>query len=231
MSRYFDHDGVYDSKISDYLDTSTVVKRLNEADMTIETKQARIQEINDRYEELLVEKCNEYELTQAKEDIKMLEERNLCLFSLLYELLEKQGYKDVDSVIEQMTKMHHNKCSHWYKNNKSCDVLMKELVRLKKNWKNSKLQQQRLYSKLKQQLAEKDETIEDMKDNQKDLCLRCGGLTHIEYEQDKISFCIEQLEKVKEYWLKHEDVSYYIDNQIEELKKESVNATRKNSTK
>ena len=43
-------------------------------------------------------------------------------------------------------------------------------------------------------------------------------------DQDKISFCIEQLEKVKEYWLKHEDVSYYIDNQVEELKKEHPNA-------
>ena len=36
--------------------------------------------------------------------------------------------------------------------------------------------------------------------------------------QDKISFAVEQLEKVKEYWLKHEDVSYYIDNQIKQLK-------------
>ena len=51
---------------------------------------------------------------------------------------------------------------------------------------------------LKQQLAEREKEIEDMKDHQKDLCLRCGGLTHEQYEQDKINFAVAKLEKVKE---------------------------------
>ena len=87
---------------------------------------------------------------------------------------------------------------------------------------------------LERKLVEKEKEIEDIKDHQKDLCLRCGGLTHIEYEQDKISFCIEQLEKVRneihgicfftcdfkcdEIMLQKSDK--IIDNQIEELKKE-----------
>lgn len=93
-------------------------------------------------------------------------------------------------------------------------------------------------AELEQELAKKDETIEDIKDHQKDLCLRCGVLTHKQYAQDKISFAVEQLEKVKEFYNTTDKTVYYeycpdgydtaiikddllfnIDNQIAELKK------------
>ena len=65
--------------------------------------------------------------------------------------------------------------------------------------------------------------IEDQKDCNRMLKalerVRTGKKYIVDKEhQDKISFALEQLEKVKEYWLKHEDVSYYIDNQIKQLK-------------
>lgn len=84
-------------------------------------------------------------------------------------------------------------------------------------------------SDLEAKLAEKQKEIEVLK-IQRDLW---GGLyNHKNKDQDKISFAVEQLEKVKEryprkttMWSsdKTEDgfeyVSDYIDNQIEELKK------------
>ena len=71
----------------------------------------------------------------------------------------------------------------------------------------------------------------DLTDSDARFSLQCDLLNN---EQDKISFCIEQLEKVKEeignnispiifqdsYWLGKQTVLDKIDNQIEELKKE-----------
>lgn len=95
-------------------------------------KQAKqIGELGDVYEDLLLAKGTEFELRQAIEDAEMLDKRRLCLFSILYEVLEKQGYENVTSVIEQMTDMHLNKCSHWYKNNRTCDELEKIIKELK----------------------------------------------------------------------------------------------------
>lgn len=94
-------------------------------------KQAKqIAELNDDYEDLLSAKGTEHELMQVMNDVEMLDKRRLCLFSMLYEVLEKQGYENVTSVIEQMTDMHLNRCNHWYKNNRSCDELEKRLVEL-----------------------------------------------------------------------------------------------------
>lgn len=77
--------------------------------------------------------------------------------------------------------------------------------------------------KLKQQLAEKDkeierlnlefETQEDWQEKWQKLYDETCNLT-----QDKISFAVEQLIKVKEYWSNHEDIYWYIDNQIKQLK-------------
>ena len=89
---------------------------------------------------------------------------------------------------------------------------------------------------LTKQLAEKEKEIKDIKDHQKDLCLRCGGLTHIEYEQDKILFAVEQLDLLyktlttesvwrafkKGWWLDNgecKQLRQTIDNQIKQLKK------------
>ena len=51
---------------------------------------------------------------------------------------------------------------------------------------------------LEQQLAEKEKEIEEIKDGQKDICLRCGGLTHKEYEQSQNQTAIDVLEEMLE---------------------------------
>lgn len=190
-------------------------KTIADLEAKLAEKQSRIQELNDMYEDLLCAKGTEHELKQAKEDVEMLDERNLCLFSLLYETLEKQGCENITSTIEQMTNLHLNKCSHWYKNNRVCDELQK-------------------------QLAEKDEEIEDLK-AQRHIYLNrsvdeCNKITDLEFElqhkdQDKISFCVEQLRKTKfdalmlggvvqgeTFFINSEHFRNYIDNQIKQLK-------------
>ena len=68
-------------------------------------------------------------------------------------------------------------------------------------------------SEIKQQLAEKDKWLTATDEHIGQLKKR---------EQDKISFCIEQLEKVKEYNSKliygDEKLNKFIDNQIKQLK-------------
>ena len=74
--------------------------------------------------------------------------------------------------------------------------------------------------------------IEDMKDHQKDLCLRCGGLTHQQYNQDQIDFAVAELIKFKKTLIKFlQDEGFYenewydlfdkIDQQIKELKEDN----------
>lgn len=45
------------------------------------------------------------------------EKENLTLFSILYETLEKQGYENITSAIEQMTNLTLEKQSNWLKEN------------------------------------------------------------------------------------------------------------------
>ena len=90
-------------------------------------------------------------------------------------------------------------------------------------------------SDLEAKLAEKDEEIKDLNYR---LDLKFVNYTNSESikfleDQDKISFAVEQLEKVKEAckeipqcdeygddWVLQSGLTEYIDNQIEELKKE-----------
>ena len=111
------------------------------------------------------------------------------------------------------------------------------------NWKSAifwKMQTERLnkeLAELKQQLAEKDEQLRakigSMKSNDFiKMCLQCGLMIDAKEKdnQDKISFAIEQLEKVKMYIDDHAyyiderefgiEINEYIDNQIESLKGE-----------
>lgn len=82
--------------------------------------------------------------------------------------------------------------------------------------------------KLKQQLAEKEKEFD---------WLHKKFAKYAESNQDKISFCIEQLEKIKKWIHEHRVIPFFeeryivyvkslnneIDNQIEELKKEIEN--------
>lgn len=83
---------------------------------------------------------------------------------------------------------------------------------------------------LKQQLAEKNKEIEEIKDGQKDICLRCGGLTHKEYEQSQNQTAIDELEKVIEFMKIENELGFkksameifmFIDQRINTLKGET----------
>ena len=121
------------------------------------------------------------------------------------------------------------------------DKIENSNAELKEKYLNiSHIDQMKKISDLEAKLAESEKSKEGFKTMYFNKCLdyehlheklddKCAEFELKEYDykqtifekdQDKISFAVEQLEKVKEYWLKHEDVSWYIDNQIEELKKE-----------
>ena len=103
----------------------------------------------------------------------------------------------------------------------------KELTRLKKNWNNSRTQQRRLYTELNKKYRD---LVED--DYYKGWEIMGLNMDIENLNQDKISFCIEQLEKVKErvknikfhglqlgvQQLIKVSVFYEIDNQIKQLK-------------
>ena len=97
-------------------------------------------------------------------------------------------------------------------------------------------------------ISEQNEEIEDMKSGQKELCLRCGGLTHKQYEQDKTKFAIEQLEKLAsnsvilegmflegEHYLHQKRYNVVgkgdIENLIKELKEGEQNRAKTNTKK
>lgn len=65
------------------------------------------------------------------------ERNNLILYSMLYQILEKQGYENITSTIEQMTGLMLEKQADWFKGNRN-------------------------YDQLKQQLAEKEKIIKDI---------------------------------------------------------------------
>ena len=73
-------------------------------------------------------------------------------------------------------------------------------------------------AELKQQLAEKDEAHMKAMEN----ALNDFLTLRQELNQDKISFAVEQLEKVKEFlktnWMDGIDIDEFIDNQIKQLK-------------
>ena len=142
-----------------------------------------------------------------------MQNKLFILYSMLYETLEKQGCDNVASQIAQMTGWTYDKEADWLKGNRN-------------------------YDQLKQQLAEKDEEIAYLTKQVKKFNNEAQKYFEDAYcndsiYQDKISFCIEQLEKVKETTecildnaLKNSSLnqSYYdrlldeIDNQIKQLK-------------
>lgn len=138
--------------------------------------------------------------------IAEMQNKSFILYSMLYETLEKQGCYNVASQIDQMTGWTYDKEADWLKGNRN-------------------------YDQLKQQLAEKDKEIEYYKKEAKKLNNEAQKYFEDAYcndsiYQDKISFCIEQLEKVKEHNdnLVCDDEDYYnyitafIDNQIKAIK-------------
>lgn len=146
--------------------------------------------------------------------IEEVQNKSFILYSMLYETLEKQGCDNVASQIDQMTGWTYDKEADWLKGNRN-------------------------YDQLKQQLAEKDEEIAYLTKQVKKFNNEAQKYFEDAYcndfhNQDKISFAVEQLEKVKENIKKvpitdydlsgnfekmyKRDAIRQIDNQIEQLK-------------
>ena len=85
---------------------------------------------------------------------------------------------------------------------------------------------QNKYFDMQHQLAEKDKEIEQLKE-QRHICLKrgvdeCNKITELEFElqhkdQDKISFAVKQLEKVKEFLAKRKDDYLYLKDEIKAI--------------
>ena len=151
--------------------------------------------------------------------IAEMQNKSFILYSMLYETLEKQGCDNVASQIDQMTGWTYDKEADWLKGNRNYDQLKQQLAESEKErheeWKTGK-EWKWEWQKVNQKLEKS--------------------------EQDKISFAVEQLEKVKELlntdfestisWIDpYEDGEYLnsmtynhnntikiIDNQIKQLK-------------
>lgn len=220
MSKYkYEGYGVLrDTEIDFPYHTDDIVELLDEKDQNIANLEAKLAEsekqIKDAREtanmsvDSWCKNRRKYEAQTAEMQNKLF-----ILYSMLYETLEKQGCDNVASQIAQMTDWTYDKEADWLKGNRN-------------------------YDQLKQQLAEKDKEIEYYKKQAKKLNNEAQKYFEDAYcndsiYQDKISFCIEQLEKVKETTecvldnaLKNSSLnqSYYdrlldeIDNQIKQLK-------------
>lgn len=152
--------------------------------------------------------------------IAEMQNKSFILYSMLYETLEKQGCENVASQIDQMTGWTYDKEADWLKGNRN-------------------------YDQLKQQLAEKEKEIEELKLKLdiRAISLQNFNIERMQANQDKISFAVEQLEQLKKlcqekfnWWENSEwegniydksdvsnayfDIEANVDNQIEELKKE-----------
>ena len=81
------------------------------------------------------EKTVEYwqnECSQLKQQLAEKDKTCLILFSMLYETLEKQGYEDIASQIDQITGLVLDKQADWFKCNRNYDQLEQQLVEKEK---------------------------------------------------------------------------------------------------
>ena len=81
------------------------------------------------------EKTVEYwqnECSQLKQQLAEKDKTSLILFSMLYETLEKQGYEDIASQIDQITGLVLDKQADWFKCNRNYDQLEQQLVEKEK---------------------------------------------------------------------------------------------------
>lgn len=216
--KYEGYGVVRDTEIDFPYHTDDIVELLDEKDQNISDLEAKLSEsekqIKDAREtanmsvDSWCKNRRKYEAQTAEMQNKLF-----ILYSMLYETLEKQGCDNVARQIAQMADWTYDKEADWLKGNRN-------------------------YDQLKQQLAEKDKEIEYYKKQAKKLNNEAQKYFEDAYcndsiYQDKISFCIEQLEKVKETTecvldnaLKNSSLnqSYYdrlldeIDNQIKQLK-------------
>ena len=186
--------------------------------------------------------------------IAEMQNKSFILYSMLYETLEKQGCENVASQIDQMTGWTYDKEADWLKGNRNydqlkqqlaekdaereldnsfwkqeCDSLQKTLV--EKDKENNELEfiveeiEQFAWEQLNNDNFDKYKAYDEMYTKIKQLT---KNSPYEKQHQDKISFTIEQLEKVKSAFGlinskldKVETIKeyiHYIEHQIKQLK-------------
>ena len=159
--------------------------------------------------------CLEKEFADMEAKLAEKEEKNLLLYSILYETLEKEYSENVSSRINQMTGETLEKQSEWFKSNRICDELQKQLAEKEKE----KDYYQDLYFNAVKKQERTNKVVEQFQQRVKYFS---------EQDQDKISFAIAELEKVNEHFvniktptlgvIRRAEIVMYIDNQIKQLK-------------
>lgn len=71
---------------------------------------------------------NSQDKKELKQQLAEKDKENLVLYSMLYETLEKQDCENVASQIDQMTGLTLDKQAEWFKGNRVCDELIKQLA-------------------------------------------------------------------------------------------------------
>ena len=220
--KYEGYGVVRDTEIDFPYHTDDIVELLDEKDQQIADLETKLEEsekqIKDAREagNMAVDSwCKNRRKYEAQ--IAEMQNKSFILYSMLYETLEKQGCENVASQIDQMTGWTYDKEADWLKGNRN-------------------------YDQLKQQLAEKEKEIENLNNRilisqlqaPEEQRLKIIGSSCCQYnpKQDKISFCIEQLEQIINLFEPYENeekdtilcanngISFleYIENQINELK-------------
>ena len=122
-----------------------------------ETK-ATMEEVDKSYK--LFKKTENLIVSDLEDKLKKMQNKQFILYSMLYETLEKQGFENVASQIDQMTGLTYDKEADWFKGNRNYDKLKQQLAEKDaevQNWKDGTMVVK--LGKLEEQLAEKDEYI------------------------------------------------------------------------
>lgn len=184
--------------------------------------------------DLVTDLLNQQDKQIADLEAKLAEKdrKNLLLYSMLYTTLEKQDTENVSSRIDQMTGETLDKQSEWFKTNRVCDKLQRDIECLEENYaqlesdyeKANELGLEPSYIKrvikeneqLKQQLEEKEKVIETILKENEELVVK-----HNVYNLG------DKIQKDKVYSLTGEALELLINLQnqkaIEQLEKARIN--------
>ena len=134
---------------------------------------------------------NQYQrIAELEAKLEEKDKNALALFSALYDILEEQDPENVSSRIDYLTKQDNGAISDFYKEHK---VLKQQLAEKEKQCRECKHLNKKIELNIKHKLMYENGQLE------KQLA---------EKEKDKISFALEQLEKVKEKILSYEEIYY-----------------------
>lgn len=174
----------------------------------------------------------EAKLAESEKEIASLE---VCLLENKNNMKEMQGFKIGEDEYDLTDENARNDLRDYIQEfEKVSKRIYKQKEYAEKILRMSTHEEHQEILQLKQQLAEKEKYIEEQEfaeykemfyatqELKEDCELKILKLEKQceKFAQSQNQTAVAELEKVKEYWLKHEDVGYYIDQQIKSLKGE-----------